>query len=448
LTEPSSKNESDAIFQYLSQRWCAAFGAASAATAVFVVTPQIVLLFYLTEVIGAPPAWAGGAILLPRLLGVVMDPLIGAWSDRTRCVWGRRRPFMTVGALAFPIAFAGLFAPPPVAGWPAALAWITLVYCVSTIAFSVFAVPYVTLPGELADDQVSRVRINAWRMAYVALGVLVAGGAAPLLVEAGGGGRAAYAQMGLSLSAASGALMLLAAALVRRPGRPGATKPSRWRSAMRATTRSPRYRRLWLAYVVQMAAVSMNAAMLPYAVQHQLGASADAVGALFVTMTLATLAAMPLTVWAGRRFGVEFGYAGATVISAVGVSLFALAGPLASFPAFAAATVLGVGQAGGSVFPFALFPGAIGADDPATAADHAGLFAGIWVAGEKLGLGIGGALAGLLLGAAGFAAGDQGQTEQVQAAIPLIFAVLPAALLLASVPLILGLRPMSHRSGA
>ena len=179
------KYESDASFFQLgvTHGVAAAYGVASIGTVVFIITPQILLLYFLTAVLHVPPAWAGVAMLVPKCLEVVLDPCVGAFSDRTSSSMGRRLPFMLIGAAIFPLAFAGLFAPPDFAQWPLALVWVTAVYSLSTAAFSVFAVPYITIAGEMAQSPSARMRIVSWRMGFVAIGVLVAGAGAPLSRE-------------------------------------------------------------------------------------------------------------------------------------------------------------------------------------------------------------------------------------------------------------------------
>jgi Na+/melibiose symporter-like transporter len=50
-------------------------------------------------VVGIPAVWAGAAIMVSLLADVIIDPLIGRWSDHFRSRWGRRHPFMYAAAL-------------------------------------------------------------------------------------------------------------------------------------------------------------------------------------------------------------------------------------------------------------------------------------------------------------------------------------------------------------
>jgi GPH family glycoside/pentoside/hexuronide:cation symporter len=43
---------------------------------------------------------------IPRVFDAISDPLVGYISDNTRTRWGRRRPFILVGAILAGIIFA------------------------------------------------------------------------------------------------------------------------------------------------------------------------------------------------------------------------------------------------------------------------------------------------------------------------------------------------------
>lgn len=442
MPEAFAKNEHGFMFgPRVSHGDAARFGVASLGTVIFIIAPQVLLLYFLTSVLHVPPGWAGLALLVPKLIEFIFDLGVGARSDRLQSAMGRRLPFMIVGAVLFPLAFAALFAPPSFTDWRLSLGWVMSISLVATLAYTVFSIPYIAMVGEMSDRPADRLRTTAWRMAFVSIGVLIAGGVAPAIVEAGGGGRSGYAAMGIALAAIAGTSTLIClptAWRFRIPNAPAAGGGPR--EIVTALMGLPAYARLWLSYVLQMAGVSVNAALLPFAVVYQLQATESLVSEIFVAMTIATLVAMPLSVIAARRIGSVSALAASLAISALGTIMMVLGSPHFVLAVIGAGFVFGAGQAGGTSLPFAMLPEASATGDPQLAADNAGLFTAIWVAGEKLGLAVGGAMAGWLLALLGFQSGSTFQSLTTLAAIPWLFGGAPTLLLLVAILPLLSLR--------
>ena len=49
--------------------------------------------------LGADPHSLSYFWILPPLMGMIVQPLVGTWSDKTWCKWGRRKPYLYVGAI-------------------------------------------------------------------------------------------------------------------------------------------------------------------------------------------------------------------------------------------------------------------------------------------------------------------------------------------------------------
>src|ERR1700761_1798776 len=71
-----------------------------------------VLVYYLNQVVGISPTLTGNLILASLLIDAALDPLIGRWSDNVRTRWGRRHPFIYVGAVLTAVAFYALWHAP------------------------------------------------------------------------------------------------------------------------------------------------------------------------------------------------------------------------------------------------------------------------------------------------------------------------------------------------
>jgi GPH family glycoside/pentoside/hexuronide:cation symporter len=111
--------------------------------------------------LGMNPFLVGLLMAIPRFVDALFDPLIGAWSDNCRSRWGRRKPFMVVGALGAGLLFVVL--------WWLPTAWSEMgqfwyFLAVSTIFYlfmSLFAVPWGAMGLSMTADYHERTRLMA-----------------------------------------------------------------------------------------------------------------------------------------------------------------------------------------------------------------------------------------------------------------------------------------------
>jgi GPH family glycoside/pentoside/hexuronide:cation symporter len=109
--------------------------------------------------LGMNPALVGLLGALPRLTDAITDPVMGYISDNTRTRWGRRRPYIFVGAIAAGLVFAILWQLP--AGRSESFYfWYFLIGSFAFyLAYTVFATPWVALGYELTPDYHERTRL-------------------------------------------------------------------------------------------------------------------------------------------------------------------------------------------------------------------------------------------------------------------------------------------------
>jgi GPH family glycoside/pentoside/hexuronide:cation symporter len=84
-----------------------AFALAIVGIPVYVYIPK----FY-TDVVGVNIAILGYLLLAVRLFDAITDPAIGYLSDQTQTRFGRRRPYIAVGASLLSLSMYFLFNPP------------------------------------------------------------------------------------------------------------------------------------------------------------------------------------------------------------------------------------------------------------------------------------------------------------------------------------------------
>jgi len=109
--------------------------------------------------LGMNPALVGLLGALPRITDAITDPLMGYISDNTESRYGRRRPYIFIGAIAVGIIFALLWQL-PVARSEAFYFWYFLSGSILFyLAYTVFATPWVALGYELTPDYHERTRL-------------------------------------------------------------------------------------------------------------------------------------------------------------------------------------------------------------------------------------------------------------------------------------------------
>src|SRR3954470_12057031 len=96
----------------LPRRVLAGYSLGSLVTGAFGTVPGLLLLPYLTDTLGVAAGVAGLLVLAPKAWDVLINPVAGRISDRTRTGWGARRPFLLWAGLAVAVLFAAIFAAP------------------------------------------------------------------------------------------------------------------------------------------------------------------------------------------------------------------------------------------------------------------------------------------------------------------------------------------------
>ena len=125
------------------------------------------ILFYYSAVIGIPATLVSLALGITIVIDAISDPVIGAWSDRTRSKLGRRHPFMYAGIIPMAIGLYALMAPPAGLGDWGYFTWVLGATIVINLAYTVFVVPYAALLSESSQDYDERTEVAAYRGLYV-----------------------------------------------------------------------------------------------------------------------------------------------------------------------------------------------------------------------------------------------------------------------------------------
>lgn len=442
MTQPAST---------IPSRHVVGYAIGSVGTGGFGVLPGLVLSYYLTDTLGVAALLAGVIVTVPKVWDVIIDPFIGSFSDADSARRASRRPLMLAGGLALPLCFFLVFATPASLSPGAAGIWVIITFLLATTAFSLFQVPYIALPAELADSPQARTAFVAPRIAVLAIAILAFGGGGPVVRDAAGGGHQGYLAMGAVTGILLGAGMVVSALLTTpkpAPARGGLGReirvaaldaPRVLRGAVAAVRRSAHLPPLLGAFVLQALAAGTMLASAPYLATYILK-NESAASILFVALVAPALGLMPLARRLADGIGKRRAFIVATLIFAAGagslLGLLVHTGPWV----YASVAVAGVGYAGMQLYPLAMLPDVIAADRAEAGEDRGGIISGVWTAGETAGMALGPTAALLVLAITGFVSstgvGPAAQPSSALTGVVLIMSVLPAGLaLLALLPL-------------
>lgn len=377
------------------------YGAGQVAGQVFRDVPSLLLLFFMTTVLGIAPVIAGTAIFVPKLIwGVGSDMAVGVLSDR----WQRkvaRRWWLLAGAVGAPVAMIALFHVPE-ASTGVRLAYVAGVFSLYMMVFASFSVPYLAIAGQLTASARERNVLMAWRLVFTAVGVLTAGALAPAVIQRSGGGQAGYETMALVLAVICPVSLVIAFLSIGK-GAPLAPEAPRVKLTVREAAQvlaRPRFSVLLGANLLQLAGAGMGYASMLYFLTYNMGRT-DAfqlIGGLVLAACAGIVVAQPMWVWAAARFGKKRAYLAGTAIYALNYLVWAFAADWGTAAAYLLSFVAAIGNSGWAMLGFSMVSDISSEDER-----HAGLYSAAWIATDKIAFALGGTLlVGVILSSFGF----------------------------------------------
>ncbi|MGI9430995.1 MAG: MFS transporter, partial [Myxococcota bacterium] len=404
------------------------FAGAAVAIPILVHMPK----FYSDEVL-VPVGWIAMAIAMARALDAITDPVMGWLSDRTRSRFGRRRPWIAIGAPLCAAALIALFSPPNSLSPSEAGAWFAASFALYFFCHTVYEIPYQGLGLELTESYHERSNLFSWRMAFVIAGTLIASAAPGLLASLGLDPREQMRLVALVYGSALVVLYLLLVVKIKEPAEHAGRKPNPLVPGIRRALRNRPFRILFITFVIGSLPAAIPALLVPFYTFYVIEpANPDQVLAMFLVIYFGTgFLCLPLWLWAAHRFGKLEAWLGSFFVGiTAGIGLyFGGKGDVAYVTVLHAWAGVAFG-AGGLLVP-AMQADVVDYDELRTGKRREAQFAAFWAIVPKFVAIPGAALPIAALAALGYVP-NQPQTPQVQQGIRFIYAILPAVFALAS----------------
>ncbi|OYU13975.1 MAG: hypothetical protein CFE37_13405 [Alphaproteobacteria bacterium PA4] len=380
----------------LSMGLKAAWGAGSIGTVTVLTINSLLLLFFMTSVLGLAPALAGSLLFGAKLIDAVAAPILGSISDGWQGRMGRRAPFLLAGAFVSALGVALVFNPP--AAFDAMLpVWILGSLIVIALGYTLFNVPYMAMPAEMTDLPTERTSIMSWRIAFVSIGGLITG-LAPQTATKLGGGRVGFGGVGLILAGVVLAAMLSAFLAARRTRQVAGGAQAVGLKRFAVVFQNKPFMLIIYAKIFQLVGLASLTASILFLMKNVLEQPESTVGLYVTCSTIATIAFMPVWVRLGRRFSKRNLYIAACLLFTCLTSSWLLAGageplPLILLRGFCS----GIFSGGLLLMGQSLLPDAIDADCQRSGVRREGVYAGAYSFVEKASMALGPLLIGLIL---------------------------------------------------
>ena len=409
----------------LSLRTKLGFGICDLGGNLFFTIMGFYLLNFMTDTIGLAAGLAGTALMIGKIWDAVTDPAVGSISDRTVSRWGRRRPYMFVGAILLFIFMIVMFVNPHIRSAGGLFIWVALMYCLINTAYTLVNIPYGALTPELTDDFNERTSLNGYRMSSAVVGTLMGALLVPMLTGLFVNPDIGWPFMG----GVMGLVMMLAAFVTVFSIRENPARQTQSHAGIIASylqvLRQKVFLQALLPWALHITGVTIiQAAVIYYFryIYHDEGAFQIALGILLVS----ALIFIPVWVRISRRIGKKLSYNLGMGIFAIAVMVFFAAGHLLGIVfAYAVMAVAGIGFATQYVMPYAIVPDVVEYDYAENGTRREGVYYGLWTFTSKVGQALAIALNGWILTAFGYVP-NAAQSPTAMLGIRLLIGPVPA----------------------
>lgn len=418
-----------------------AYGIGDIGAAVTAQVTGFYLTAFLLDVARLDAASVSIIILISNLWEAITDPIVGELCDRTRTRWGRRRPWLLFGAIPFGLAFLLQWIVPPFSGAALFTYYLVATVLVKTM-FTVVNVPYTAMTPELAPQYDERTSLTGYRFAFSILGGMTAVFLYPTI-----SGMFPDARTGSFASASLLALFIIASTFTtfaftrERPidEIPVEHEGNIIQNLKIAVTNRP-FMLLIGIYLLSWLVVQFVQSNLLLYMRYWFGNEAQ-FRWLVLMLQVTALAFLPVWSWVSHHWGKRIAYyAGMVIFIPVLVSLFFLQ-PGQLILLYVISFFAGVSVSMTLLIPWSMLPDVVDWDELQTGQRREGVYYGLFVFVQNVGLTTVLALSAWALGMAGYINPEEAgafvaQPDAVLITLRLVVSWIPAVLLALSVPLV------------
>ncbi|MGB0493161.1 MAG: MFS transporter [Paracoccaceae bacterium] len=419
----------------------AGWGLADMGIVVFVIVKQLLVLSFLTNYLNVPVGIAGLLTTSVLIFDIITDPIVGYLSDRTHSRWGRRVPWMVIGALILSGGIIGLFGVPQSLSLLGTIIWVGVFFALATVGFTMVAIPYGATAGEMTQDPKERSTMMGFRMAFASVGILLGGAVIPQLAGGTRDGHfiaAIYVAPIIILSIWGSLWSTRTAPRILSPSARG------FMSTWLLVFKNKPFVILVCLYGIMTLAIALITAGLPFAAIYLifdsgnslLSPASSALGILsllFACFVFGSILSQAFWVWMSARLGKVSALIFGLVIYIILLIAIFLSLPSVDIMLIAILFVV-AGMTNGAYqqIPWAIYPDLMDITRSESGDAIEGAFSAIWLFGQKVANAIAPLILSLILALFGWRESGEGFTDQVPEALRALqnsITILPAFIL-------------------
>ncbi len=414
--------------EHIALRQKLAYSAPAFALAVVGIPVYVYIPKFYTDVVGIHIAALGTILFSVRIFDAVTDPAIGYLSDRTQTRFGRRRPYIAIGALWVVLSMVLLFNPPQASAifetW-----WFGICIYTLFLFWTAVTVPYEALGPEITFDYHERTSLFGMRDGFLIAGTLMAA-SSPALVQwifglttDADGERAKFFWIAvLYAPLLIGSCWWCVTAIKEKPSTT-VVKPSGIWSGLRTVARNRPFIILIVSYTIAAIGSNLPATLILYYVEYVLQSQlADAFLLLYFVTGILFL---PGWILLSRRIGKKAAWLTSMAINTGAfIGVFFL-GPGDAHIYGILVFASGIGFGATLALPSAIQADVIDYDELLCGQRREGQYIGLWSIAKKFAAAVGVGAGLSILGWAGYTP-NVDQTEQVQLTLRTLYALVPS----------------------
>ena len=267
----------------LSKREKIAYGLGDTASNIVFQTVMLFLSFFYTDIFGISPAIVGTLFLVVRIFDAVTDPLMGALTDRTNSKHGKFRPYLLWLCVPFGLISILAFTTPDLS-YQGKILYAFVTYGLLMAAYTAINIPYSALGGVLTADPKERVSVQSYRFVCGMLGgLLVTALTIPLVNYFGQGDQAKGYQLTITAMSSLGVILFILCFLgTKERLQPPTNQKTTIKKDMQSLWKNDQWRILCIAAFFLLTGLVLRTTLAIYYVKYFLGRE-DLI-TLFVTL--------------------------------------------------------------------------------------------------------------------------------------------------------------------